>query len=151
MSFLHQWWEEANSLVLQLRIERAAGLSLGQFQLHNQSGGCPSHLQLYGRGFSWSQNHGSMVGGPSREALHWAGSLSPHSSGPSWLQHEQWDFSLWSLQHVALAPCSLDQVHSWTQCFTWCSLWRWQQHKLPSPEKSSTPSGGAPSPTSSHL
>lgn len=56
-----------------------------------------------------------------------------------------------SLQRVALAPCNLDHVHSWTQCFTWCSRWRWQQHKLPSPEKPSAPSDGAPSHTSSHF
>lgn len=56
-----------------------------------------------------------------------------------------------SLQRVALAPCNLDHVHSWTQCFTWCSRWRWQQHKLPSPEKPSTPSDGAPSPTFAHF
>lgn len=53
------------------------------------------------------------------------------------------------LQPMALAPYNLEDAHSWSQCFTWCSCWKWQQHKLPSPEQPSTPSGGAPSPTSS--
>lgn len=108
MSFLHQRWGEAHFLVLQLSIEGGTGLSLGQFQLHNQSGDCPSHLQPYGRGYSWSQEPCQPAGRWSQERHSASGWLSPqHRAVGSSFFRTLLKASAWAARLQPLNLCSV--------------------------------------------